>query len=123
MSKVKGNLLLTLAPPGDRTPDSSTSRRMIKGNLVWASVGGFNQAISVGEIWAQINIVNLDHDPGRAVTVLCNGYVTDGCKPFWQGSFPILEGDMIQLQAKSSVAGVQLYADCRFREGVSLADE
>jgi hypothetical protein len=96
---------------------------MVKGNLVWVSIGTTDTTNMVGEIWAQINVVNLDHDPGRLVALLCNGYLTDSSMPFWQGNFPILEGDQLQLQAKSSVTGIQLYADFRFREGAEITDE
>jgi len=123
MSRLKGNLLLSLAPPGDRTPSSSTSRRLVKGTLVWASVATTGAIRFVGELWVQINTLNLDTTPGIGLAVLTSGYLTDANGLIWQGCLPILEGDRVQIQAQSSVAGIQLYGDFRFSGDLKYQDK
>jgi len=122
MSRLKGNILLSLAPPGDRTPDSSTSRRLVKGELLWASIATTDGTVFVGELWVQLNLINLDHTPGIGLAVLTSGYLTDGNGLIWQGRLPILEGDRVQIQAQSSVAGIQLYGDFRFAGDIIAKD-
>lgn len=118
MSRLKGNILLTLAPPGDRTVATGTSRRLLKGQLVWASIGATDKTVLVGELWVQLNLINSDTQPGITLAVLTSGYVTDGVGLLWSGDMPILEGDRVQIQAQSSVSGLQLYGDFRFANGV-----
>ncbi len=114
MNKTLGNIVLSVAPPSDRSATATTNTQIERGIITAVLIAATSAPRYVGKLWVEVSIVRL-LDPTVVASVhLIGSYLTLNHIPSFFGEYPIRYGDGIQLMAMSDTAGITVYADIRF---------
>lgn len=116
MSKKQGNLVMTVAPLGDRSATPSTNTEIQRGNINAILIGCTSPPRFAGQLWVEFSVVRLGLNPPIAFHHLIGSYITLNHIPSFFGFYPIRFGDGIQLMVMSDTAGLTIYANVRFEQ-------